>query len=613
MMPTTNLQWIAALCGAAILTFASPAVADDPRDLRNGFEIPNESYCDQPYVVITDDGHWLCTMTTGKGHEGQPGQHIVATISTDRGRTWSDLIDIEPADGPEASWVMPLKVPSGRVYVFYTYNADNLREVPETGAPGVGRRVDTLGKYVFKYSDDAGRTWSAERYELPMRPMRIDLENNFGGEVLFFWGVGKPIIAGDSAYFGFAKVGKWGLPGTMVRSQGVFFKSDNLLTEPDPSKIRWELLPEGDEGLRAPKGPVSDEANLVSLSDGSLYATYRTIDGYSCGAYSRDGGRTWTDTAYATYTPGGRPFKHPRAANFVKQFSNGKYLYWFHNHGGEVIHLDAWNGYLGRNPVWISGGIERDGFIEWSEPEVFLFDDDPEVRISYPDFIEQDGQYYVTETQKTVARVHEIDPTLLEAVWNQHDRTEVSRKGLVLEVEGDPIEPGQTIELPRLPDLSERGGFAIDFRIRLDELTAGQTILDARNSAGKGWLLATSHRSTIALTLSDGRNETTWDSDPGTGPGTLRVGDWQHVTVNVDAGPRIISFIVDGVLNDGGSVRQYGWGRIDPELGDVNGANKATLAPNLFGDLRLFRIYDRYLRTSEAVGNSRAEARGIKD
>src|SRR5690349_12105486 len=88
----------------------------DPRDIRTGRPIPDEGYCDQPYVVITDDGHWLCVMTTGKGVEGQHGQHIVSVRSADQGRSWSAPVAIEPADGPEASWAMPLKVPGGRVY-----------------------------------------------------------------------------------------------------------------------------------------------------------------------------------------------------------------------------------------------------------------------------------------------------------------------------------------------------------------------------------------------------------------------------------------------------------------------------------------------------------------
>ena len=54
------------------LTLALALVAaDDPRDIRNGRTIPDEGYCDQPYVVKTRDGHWLCLMTTGPGREGQ--------------------------------------------------------------------------------------------------------------------------------------------------------------------------------------------------------------------------------------------------------------------------------------------------------------------------------------------------------------------------------------------------------------------------------------------------------------------------------------------------------------------------------------------------------------
>ena len=571
----------------------------DFRNIRNGAPIPKEGYVDQPYIVITRDRAWLCLLTTGRGVEGQPGQHIVATISQDEGATWSPLIDIEPATGPEASWVMPLITPSGRVYAFYTYNKDNLRVIE--GANGSAKRVDTLGSYAFKYSDDNGRTWSNERYYIPLRLMRIDRENLYAGKVLFFWGVGKPIVDHGKMWFGFAKVGKWGNPGTMVESQGCFIRSDNILTERDPSKIKFVLLPDGDEGLRAPKGPVSDEANPVALSDGSLYATYRTIDGYNCHAYSRDGGHTWTPPEYATYSPGGRRIKHPRAANFVKKFSNGKFLLWYHNHGGEAVHAAKWDYYMNRNPAWICGGVERNGHIHWSEPEILLYDEDPATRMSYPDFIEDGGRFFVTETQKTVARVHEIDRSLLEGLWSQHENRSVARRGIVLEANG----VGENT-MPRLPSLTDGGGFTLDFRLRFRELSVGQTIFDARDQSGRGIAITTTDRSTMQLILNDGKNRAVWDCDPGTHPGTLRVGAWQYVTVIVDAGPRIITWIVDGVLNDGGAVRDYGWGRFPAELGDVNGASKARLAPVLDGQLAQFRIYDRYLRTSEAIGNFRA-------
>jgi hypothetical protein len=583
--------------------------SDDPRNIVNGWEIPRENYSDQPYVVITKDGNWLCVLTTGIGVEGIAGQHIIATISSDKGRTWSKPVDIEPANGPEASWVMPLATPSGRVYAFYTYNFDNLRFDTKANSPVFAKRVDTIGAYAYKYSDDYGKSWSNERYYIPMRKMRIDRENPYHGERLYFWGVGKPIITRHGAMFGFAKVGRWGVPGGMMMSQGCFMHSPNLLVENDPKKIQWNLLPDGDEGLHAPRGPVSDEANLVELSDGSLYATYRTIDGYNCHAYSRDAGHTWTPPAYATYSPNGRRVKHPRAANFVKKFSNGKYLLWFHNHGGESVLAHPWDYYHNRNPAWIVGGVERDGFIHWSEPEILLYDASPTIGTSYPDFVEDHGEFYATETIKTHARVHHIDRSLLEGMWNQAENKSIAHEGLLLTASAEQLRPDSMISMPTLPSLSQ-GGFTIEFWVRLREMTKEQVFLDARDAQGKGIAITTSDFSTYRLTMHDGTIEFSWDSDAGTALGTMRVGEWQHVAFVVDGGPKIVSVIVDGLFNDGGPVRDFGWGRFDPATGDVNGASKAKVASGVLGEVKLLRIYNRYLRTSEVVGNWRAGLHG---
>jgi hypothetical protein len=125
--------------------------------------------------------------------------------------------------------------------------------------------------------------------------------------------------------------------------------------------------------------------------------------------------------------------------------------------------------------------------------------------------------------------------------------------------------------MPKLPSLAGREGFAVDFWIRFKELISGQSILDTRDANGKGIALVTSDRSTIKLILHDGRTEYEWDSDFGAHSGTLKVNAWQHVVVIVDGGPRIVSFVVAGVFNDGGALRDYGWGRFPKEMGDVNG------------------------------------------
>ena len=397
----------------ALALLASPPflwaeTATDWRNIRTGLTIPDEGYCDQPYTVITKDGNWLCTMTTGAGREGEGGQHIVAVISKDHGHTWEGPFDIEPADGPDASWAMPLVTESGRVWVFYTYNGDKLKTWK-----GKPIRTDTVGWYCAKYSDDHGRTWSQRRYRLPLPHAPVDETNTFGGQHQIFWGIGKPVTHEGTMWFAFSRVGKL----VVDNSEGWFYRSDNILRDPPPDEIDWQLLPDGDVGLKVPEaGLVHAEQNLVVLDDGSLYCMYRTLTGHPFHAYSRDGGHTWSKPEPATYTPGGRPMKTPRACPRIWKTSKGNYLLWFHNHS-----LIEKGGYQHRNPVWISGGVERDGYIHWSQPEILFYDPDPAVRMSYPDLIEEDGRYWITETQKTVARVHEVDAALLDALWRRPD------------------------------------------------------------------------------------------------------------------------------------------------------------------------------------------------
>ncbi|HOF86510.1 MAG TPA: exo-alpha-sialidase [Armatimonadota bacterium] len=595
----------------------------DPRHIGNGCEIPTERYADQPYIVRTDDGAWLCVLTTSGSVEGASGQHIISMRSTDRGTTWSAPVDVEPADGPEASYAVLLKTPYGRIYAFYTHNTDRVAAV-KTEDGGVFTRVDSLGHYVFKYSDDGGRSWSAERYDVPVRAFACDRENVYGGALRFFWNVGRPLILGDAVYLVLHKVGAMGA-GFFAQSEGAFMRSDNLLTERDPARIRFATLPDGEIGLRAPAGGfrVAEEQSLSALSDGTLFCVYRTIAGWPACAYSRDGGHTWTEPAFLTYAPAGgrgdhdvaaslRRVKHPRAANFAWRCPNGMFLYWFHNHGGAFIQANHdWLPYEDRNPAWLMAGREVETpagrMLAWSQPEILLYDDDPYVRMSYPDLVVEDDRYYLTETQKHTARVHAIAPALLDGLFGQWENRTVAREGLLLEVDG----PADTAPMPALPRFLERdyaspthgardvrAGFSLDLWLELPALAPGQALLDTRAPWGQGLCLRTAEAGAAELLLNDGRQECRWAGDPG----LLTAGARHHLVVTVDGGPKIITVVIDGLLNDGGAARQFGWGRFSPTLREANGGDTLHLAPAV----RHLRVYGRALRTSEAVGNWRA-------
>jgi hypothetical protein len=199
-------------------------------------------------------------------------------------------------------------------------------------------------------------------------------------------------------------------------------------------------------------------------------------------------------------------------------------------------------------------------------------------------------------------------------LWNQFEIAEVASEGLVAEVGVDGPLDGE-VESPRLKPFLERdrhaenfctkdlrNGFSISMWLRLDSLREGQVILDNRTQDGHGLCIQTTRRETVEIVMNDGRTESRWDCDPG----TLEPGRLHHVAVNVDGGPKVISFVVDGRFCDGGHFRQFGWGRFSPNLRDVNGAPTLRVAPSLDGKLTALRVYNRCLTTTEAIGNWRA-------
>lgn len=610
-----SISWAAA---ALLLFLTTPLLAQerigDWRRFSEGYEIPSEGYCDQPYIVKTGDGAWLCVMTTGHGHEGGGGQHVVATRSQDLGKTWTPLNDIEPADGPASSWVMPLATPSGRVYVFYTYNRDRLTT---NGGLSGRARVDTQGHYAYKYSDDGGLSWSDERFYLPFRNLEFDHKNPLGRDVHFFWGIGKPIVDRGDVFLGAAKIAYFG-HGFMAEDRGVIFHSPNLLREADPRKHRWEMLPEGDRGLASVDGPVCDEHNLVGLSDGSLYVMARTVEGHPVHYYSRDRGRTFTSPEYATYTPGGQRFRHPRACPRIWKASNGKYLFWFHNNGHRWYNQGEAAG--SRNIAWLAGGVEKNGKIHWTQPEVVSYVDNLMQGASYPDLVEQDGRYFITATQKTVARVKEVPAGWLDALWSQPERSELTRSGLVASFHQDELTSGDKPEMPPLPDLSTGGGFTVDLRLQMKYGEPSQVLLDSTATDGSGIQIRTAWRHRLEIEISDGERAFTWNTDPG-----LITPDTPHnVTFIVDGGPKLLSVVVDGRLCDGGASdsRRYGYGRFHqttflsrersepkPEIGNVTGSATLLVLPKVHNGtvLEQLRIYERPIMTTEAIGNWRAD------
>ena len=123
-----------------------------------------------------------------------------------------------------------------------------------------------MGKFVMRFTDDRGETWSAEQYLVPYRLTSIDYKNEWHGNVTIMWTVDSVKQRDGVVYFGFTKIGEYllGPPEEMW-----LMASPNLLSASDPKDITWRLLPDGDVGIKPVGGIEStniEEAHVLPLT-----------------------------------------------------------------------------------------------------------------------------------------------------------------------------------------------------------------------------------------------------------------------------------------------------------------------------------------------------------
>ena len=71
------------------------------------------------------------------------------------------------------------------------------------------------------------------------------------------------------------------------------------------------------------------------------------------------------------------------------------------------------------------------------------------------------------------------------------------------------------------------------------------------------------------------------------------------------AGPKVVTFVANGKLCDGGDFRQFGWGRFNPYLRSANGSDQLRIGDGVTA----IKIYGRALRTAEAIQNQLTASR----
>lgn len=202
--------------------------------------------------------------TPSRGDMG--AAHVLARRSKDRGRTWSEPVELIANTAITTFSVSLLRLPSGRILLAY------LRKEAVTGGVECQGVEGTNCRPWFRYSDDDAKSWS----ELWVMDALDEKE---------YWCFNNDRLVRHSS-------GRLLFPGAPVHPRGDRdpYHSSTVFTYSDDEgrtwkKSRTELTLESIDGLQEPC--------VVELKDGSLMMFMRTSVGHQCRSVSSDRGETW--------------------------------------------------------------------------------------------------------------------------------------------------------------------------------------------------------------------------------------------------------------------------------------------------------------------------------
>ena len=561
----------------------------DIRCIENGSNIKSNNYIDQPYLLKLADNSWLCTYTYSDTAESALDVRIGIAKSLDYGKTWTETSS--NLDSFLCSYSIPFQTSSGRVYIFYSFNN---KKVLYYNNSYKRMCYEFGGLLAYKYSDDFGKTWS-NRFSVSIPFTNIDFTNQYNGTFNVWWSICKPILANGQMYFAFSKK-RWDY------GEGFIANCTNINTEIDPNKLIWNFYPSNlpanlQIGIRNPIGTVQEEHNIQQLNDGGFCCLSRTNLGYPLICYSHDNAKTWSNPLPVLYS-NGDTIRNPRACPRVFKCDNGKYLLWNHNDSYTSGH---------RSIGWLSGGIEKNGVINWSQPEIALYTkaEPTFVLMSYPDMIQFGSDYYITETQKKNARINKISPTLLNNLWNQDSLSSEIVDGRLLEIKGDLLSKSLISNIS-IPNFYPMTGYCIQLKLDLSAYSSkapqtyfsmfGKSVLDTvfriKRYGEKrfGAELLDSNR--VVCSVISG-NE------------TINTNNTIVLSFNVDRYAKVFSGMINGILFRGDQRTLQGWSRILQSMNQTYSFNKVISVNNTDNNIQQLSIYSRYLTTSEQISNYR--------
>ncbi|MBQ5978757.1 MAG: exo-alpha-sialidase [Bacteroidales bacterium] len=291
----------------------------------------------------------LHAFWTQGSYEAADDEKVVYSSSADGGKTWTEPVMIAGSPSiedpqPVAAWQQPMISRSGRLYCLWNQETTVKKHL--------------CGLMFGRYSDDGGKTWSKpEQVPFPIR-FKADPEDPSVPPTWCMWQ--RPLRLGkDGRYI--AGCSRYGSDGI---SKVEFWQYENIDDDPEIKNIRISFFNTDEDAFDAGKvtndhdysprdGHRVEEACLIGLPDGRLFAVMRTTIGHPIWSVSSDDGETWSRPEILRMRDDGEPILQPCSPCPIYDYEgpearSGKYFLMVHN----TFDFNGLTSYQNRGPVY---------------------------------------------------------------------------------------------------------------------------------------------------------------------------------------------------------------------------------------------------------------------
>lgn len=313
-----------------------------------------DTFNDHFHVLEDESRGLLYAFWTQASFEAANDEHVVFSKSADKGRSWTEPVILAGSPTlsdpkPVAAWQQPMISRSGRIYLLWNQETKVKKHLQ--------------GSLCGRYSDDAGLTWSQpETIPFPIR-FQSDPEDPSLPPIWCMWQ--RPLRLGQEGRYlaGCSRYDRKGI------ARVEFWQYENIDDNPEIRDIRISFFNTEDQAFDSSKvvsereylpreGKIMEEACIIGLPDGRLFAVMRTSIGHPVWSVSADQGRSWSRPEVLREKDGGVAILHPCSPCPIydvkgPEARSGSYILFVH----DTFDFNASTSYQNRGPLYVRNGF----------------------------------------------------------------------------------------------------------------------------------------------------------------------------------------------------------------------------------------------------------------